>query len=486
MFKSRFRHCLAVFFLLAPSLNYAAPWIKATDIAARQHIEFLASAGIIRAPISQWPLMWGGILPDLRQSQYRKLTTPQKHAVDSLLAQFEEDSAPTRVEVNAGWADQDTTVFGGFGSRNDAPQFAGVSASFVGQRWAGELNISYDIPDRPREHRKLDQSYLAGAFGNWGVTIGAVDRWWGPGWQSSTILSNNARPVPGLSLQRNKAIPFETPILSWLGPWQLQAFMGQLESERSIPDAKLLGLRFAVKPWHWLELAASRTAQWGGDGRPEDFSTFADLILGKDNRGDSGITQENEPGNQLGGVDMKILFAVPWGSQGAYAQFIGEDESGYVPSRYIYTAGLDGVVSLSDNKRIHWFVERSDTRAGTLSEKRFNYAYEHGTYKTGYRHKGRVMGASVDSDSTIDTLGLSLVLPSQSQLAFKWSAVDLNTDGARPTGFSGSGDILELSYRFAWLQNNTTIGYRWIDDGIDVRGLDDGTETLFIETAWRW
>jgi hypothetical protein len=84
-----------------------------------------------------------------------------------------------------------------------------------------------------------------------------------------------------------------------------------------------------------------------------------------------------------------------------------------------------------------------------------------------------------------------LVLPSQSQLAFKWSAVKLNTDGtsrggAGPTGFSGSGDILELSYRFAWLQNNTTIGYRWINDGIDVRGLDDGTETLFIETAWRW
>ncbi|AKH67856.1 Capsule assembly protein Wzi [Spongiibacter sp. IMCC21906] len=487
MLTLRSRYWFAASLMLAPLFSHAAPWIKATDISARKHIEFLAASGIIHTPITQWPLMWGSILPDLREAQYRKLTAQQQRAVDQLMSQFDEDRAPKQLSMSAGWADQDNTVFGGFGDSNNTPQFASVSASFVGKRWAGELNVSYDISDYPREQRKLDQSYLAGAFGNWGITIGAIDRWWGPGWQSSAILSNNARPVPGVSLQRNKATPFDSALLSWLGPWQLQAFIGQMESDRAVPEAKLLGLRIAVKPLQWLELAASRTAQWGGDGRPEGFSNFGDLVLGKDNRGSSGITQENEPGNQLAGLDIKLAFAVPWGTQGAYAQLIGEDESGYAPSRYIYTAGLDGSIRLGNNS-LQWFFERSDTRAEALkSEQRFNYAYEHGAYKSGYRYQRRALGASIDSDSTINTLGLILLLPRADLVQFKWSSITLNADGGKNTGFSGEGDVVELSYRTTLLSSDIEVGYRHIDDSIRAPGLgDNGTDTLFVETTWHW
>ncbi len=158
-----------------------------------------------------------------------------------------------------------------------------------------------------QEHTNIDGSYLATAIGNWALTAGSFGRWWGPGWQSSLILSDNARPVPGFSIQRNKSTPFESVPLSWLGPWQLQAFIGKLESDRTIPDAKLLGLRMSFKPFQWLEVGASRTAQWGGDGRPESLSSLKNLVLGKDNRGDGGVTVSNEPGNQLGGLDAKAF-----------------------------------------------------------------------------------------------------------------------------------------------------------------------------------
>lgn len=487
MFKSRFTLWLGIAFTLAPAFSQSAPWVNASDISARRHIEYLAASGIIQAPVTQWPLMWGSILPDLRESQYRKLSPQQKQSVDILMAQFARDSAPQQVRASAGWADQDNTVFGGFGDRSDAPQYGSVSAGFVSKRWAGEFTYSYDIPDLPREQQKLDHSYLAGVFGNWGVTIGAIDRWWGPGWQSSVILSNNARPVPGVSLQRNKATPFDSALLSWLGPWQLQAFMGQMESDRAVPETKLLGLRVAFKPLQWLELAASRTAQWGGEGRPEDFSSFGDLVLGKDNRGSSGITQANEPGNQLAGLDIKVSFSVPWGTQGGYVQLIGEDESGYAPSRYIYTAGVEGAVLL-ETERVHWFFERSDTRAGALTdEKRFNYAYEHAAYKTGYRYKGRALGASIDSDSTINTLGLSWLLASDKQLSLKWSSINLNPDNGKSTSFKGKGDVIELSYTFSWLNSQFELGYRSIDDEIRAKGLDSsGNETLFVQTTWHW
>jgi hypothetical protein len=487
MHKSRFSLLLTTIILIAPSLGQAAPWIKATDTSARHRIEFLAASGVIHTPITQWPLMWGSILPDLREAQYRKLSAKQTLAINELMAQFTKDSAPQSVSVSAGWADQDNTVFGGFGNSNNAPQYGSVSAGFVGKRWAGELTYSYDIPDLPREQRKLDQSYLAGAFGNWGVTIGAIDRWWGPGWQSSSILSNNARPVPGISIQRNKARPFENAFLSWLGPWQLQAFAGQMESDRFVPHSRLLGLRIAFKPLQWLEVAASRTAQWGGEGRSNDFSSLSDLILGKDNLGDSGITQENEPGNQLAGIDVKLSFPTPWGTQGAYAQLIGEDESGYAPSRHIYTAGLDGILVLQ-NSQLSWFFERSDTRASALkNEKRFDYAYEHNAYKSGYRFKGRALGVSIDSDSTINTLGLNWLLSADTNVLFKWSTINLNPDGGKNTGLSGKGDLLELSYSFNWLNGEIKLGYRRIDSAIQASGLTDETiSTPFLQTTWHW
>ncbi|HBC34390.1 MAG TPA: capsule assembly Wzi family protein, partial [Marinobacter adhaerens] len=33
------------------------------------------------------------------------------------------------------------------------------------------------------EEFRLDGSYVAATAGNWVLGVGAIDRWWGPGWQ---------------------------------------------------------------------------------------------------------------------------------------------------------------------------------------------------------------------------------------------------------------------------------------------------------------
>ena len=38
---------------------------------------------------------------------------------------------------------------------------------------------------------------------------------------------------------------------------------------------------------------------------PCDFSTLVDLLSGRDNLGDDGISAGNEPGNQMAGVDLR-------------------------------------------------------------------------------------------------------------------------------------------------------------------------------------
>ncbi len=104
-----------------------------------------------------------------------------------------------------------------------------------------------------------------------------------------------------------------------------------------------------------------------------------------------------------------------------------------------------------------------------------------------YRYLGRALGASIDSDSTINTFGLSWLLPSDHRLGVKWSTVNLNADGGRNTGFSGKDDVVELSYSSQWWGLELELGYRRIGEDIQVRGLDNnGIDTLFVNTTWRW
>ena len=115
------------------------------------------------------------------------------------------------------------------------------------------------------------------------LSIGYLERWWGPGAEGTLLLSTNARPVPSISLERQESTPMDVPLLRWLGPWRFLTFMGQLEDDRDYPDALLFGMRIELRPLPSLQIAASRTAQWCGDGRPCDGGTFWDLLIGNDN-----------------------------------------------------------------------------------------------------------------------------------------------------------------------------------------------------------
>ena len=118
------------------------------------------------------------------------------------------------------------------------------------------------------------------ALGNWVLGVGAIERWWGPGWNSSLILSNNARPTTSLFFQRSYADPFSLPILKYLGPWSASGFISELDDERHISNAKLLGLTVGFKPTQNVEINLRHTAQWGGDGRPQSLDNFIKLLSG--------------------------------------------------------------------------------------------------------------------------------------------------------------------------------------------------------------
>ena len=103
----------------------------------------------------------------------------------------------------------------------------------------------------------------------------------------------------------------------------------------------------------------------------------------------------------------------------------------------------------------HLILEATDTRSEAYSEKRFNYAYEHGIYKTGYRYKQRPIGASIDNDSQYVTIGMDHYLVNGQQLSWSLSRAEINTDRVNVKAPSGSvfgrgadTDIVKVSYHF--------------------------------------
>jgi len=196
--------------------------------------------------------------------------------------------------------------------------------SWLGERFSLNLAAAYTANPFDGEEFRPDGTYLGVALGNWMVMAGWQERWWGPGRDGGLILSTNARPRPGVTLQRNNSTPFKTKWLSWMGPWTFTTFMDVLDDERTINDAWLFGMRGSFRPPRTgLEIGISRTAQWCGDGRPCDFKTFLRLLNGNDNRG-ANVDPEDEPGNQLAGFDIR--WTLPKQTPVAlYIQWIAED-----------------------------------------------------------------------------------------------------------------------------------------------------------------
>jgi len=282
----------------------------------------------------------------------------------------------------------------------------GTTASMMGDNWAVHLQGTA-VVRKPRDKKRWrpDGSYASGILGNWIFSAGWQERWWGPGWDGSLIMSTNARPVPAISLSRNASDPIDFPVLNWLGPWQFRFFQGLLEGDRAVPHALLTGIRLSFKPTPNLEIGLSRGIQWGGRGRPRNAATFLRALKGNDNVGFLGATAANQPGNQEGGFDLRWaspLFDLPYA---IYAQGIGEDSSKRFPTRYMSLFGGEvwgDLGKVGASWRLH--VEYAETFAA-----RFNIAYEHGIYRSGYRYYSRSLGHSIDGDGRQLSLGATVV-----------------------------------------------------------------------------
>ncbi|MEL6215687.1 MAG: capsule assembly Wzi family protein, partial [Pseudomonadota bacterium] len=279
------------------------------------------------------------------------------------------------------------------------------------------------------------------------------------------------RPIPAFSVERNDTAPFRSKWLSWIGPWDASLVWGQLENDRAVPNARFLGLRVNFRPLQSLEIGLSRTAQWCGSGdRPCDLDTLVNLALGRDNRGD-GVDASNEPGNQLAGVDFR--WAPKWAplNGAVYGQFIGEDEAGGFPSRFLGQVGVEWTGRFGDFS-LRGFAEFAGTTCQFYeSSSRPNCGYNNGIYQTGYRYKGRSIGHSVDNDAEAISLGVVAVNSSGSTLQTVLRVADLNQEGPVDVANTVSPVPAEfLSLEVSW---RMSVGNGELELGAGVSRFED-------------
>jgi Capsule assembly protein Wzi len=403
------------------------------DAQLKHDLQYLNDSGAARVLTGTWPLMRTDVSAGLKLVDERTLSPIGAQTLARLLS---------RKDV---LGNRDNLVIDTFIELSEKPYLLRTmfdtprSTGAVGGvlRWSAEnidINLSVAAVANPSDLKSIrfDGSYVAARFGNWSVSVGMEERWWGPGNDGSLILSTNARPVPAVTLQRIAALPFDARWLNWLGPWTARAFIGELDDERAVGNALLFGMRITISPKPGLELSASRTAQWCGRDRSCDMETFFDLLLGKDNRG-VNVDPGQEPGNQLGGIDIRWAISpeIPYA---VYAQWIGEDtrRGGPEIGSWMRLAGLERWGETVDlTYRIRFEIADTACRAGGLgfSEAIPNCAYEHSIYESGYRYRGRSVGHSIDGDGLSFSLGATLVQSSGNFWDISLRKIEINRFG---------------------------------------------------------
>ncbi len=501
-FRMRPRWCLSLAGLLfAAQVLAGEPWLAPGDVRVRHDLQMLVDDGVIDLPVSGWPIAVSDVAAALARIPRPRttsaaapgangtLTAAQQAAIERLRRIASEGRPTLAGEVRAAARPTPLRTF------EDTPREEGELSAwisgFAGDRWGGRLELTVVADADDRNTFRYDGSYASGIFGNWIVTLGAQDRWWGSGWEGSLILSNSARPVPAISLDRAVSDPFESRWLGWLGPWRLTTFMGYMEAGREDYNHPLLfGFRFSARPLDGLEVSIERTAQWCGDGRSCTASDFWNLWWGNDNAGEN-VNPDEEPGNQLAGWDIRWASPIGDWNYAIYNQHTGETIDNKLPRPYrsMDLAGLETWGgSGSDGTSWRAVLEWAKTRCGGTENGQILYdcAYNNGIFNVeGYRSRGRPLGHSMDGDGQMYSARFVRVGASAATLTALLRFTAVNEGGTVPdtrhTVAPGPEEwwSLDVGYRYPMRRG-------WVEAGagVDHRDREWNDSSAVLGRAW--
>jgi hypothetical protein len=183
----------------------------------------------------------------------------------------------------------------------------------------------------------------------------------------------------------------------------------------------------------------------------------------------------------MAGVDVR--WVLPFGDRplAVYGQFIGEDEAGGFPSRYMGQFGAEWSGYWLGRWAAHGFLEFSATSCQFYeSSELFNCAYNHGIYQTGYRYRGRSIGHGADNDARVVSSGLTLADSNATEWHLLLRFGELNRGGPPDSGNTITPtpqDTLSFDVThgriFSFGRVEIGIGAELIDDAVSGASTED-------------
>jgi hypothetical protein len=348
------------------------------------------------------------------------------------------EKIPNKVNVKAkAYYTNKVDFFRGFedSSRGKAEIESGVE--FNMDDTSVHINASYN----DNQDFNLDGSYISHELGNWSAYVGSVERWWGPGRETTTLLSTNARPMASIGIRRVEAKPFQSKWLSWMGEWSGEIFISKMDKNRPIPKPIFVGMKFAFEPIKNFEVGLARTLMLCGEGRVCGSKQWIHSLIAVGDLDNKDPIQQ--PGNQLAMLDLSYSFSLKENiNVKLYAEGSAEDivvVAPYTYSRLIGASFYGAVGNKGDQYRIT--TEYSDTVGSLvwfLGEQRKGVMYNHFIYLDGYRYYDKVLGHSLDSNSIYISLKTTLIKSNGWEYSLKYQNMLINTENNTKNHLSAS------------------------------------------------
>ena len=398
----RFRFLLLFMLILLSSQSQhvqASPWAIPGNLILRHDIQVLVDSGVINIPITTWPLAWGDIAYNLSKTE-QEMTSFELASFQRIKeALLKEEIGGISANTSLKFAKNPETITSFNDSVGARSEIEGES-TYLGKNFAINLHVK-----KAEGETLFDESYIAVALGDYSISLGSKKNWWGPGWGGSLILSTNANPISGISIERNFSDPFESKLLNWIGPWDLSLLLGELEHSRTRSDALFFGMRIGSRPLTNLEIGFSKTSLFCGENRPCGFSSFSDMLLDK-----------TDSGYNLSGFDFRSSHHIKNFPFVLYGQIIGEG----ISDNHLGLFGLETWGPINDFDQLESyrvFLEAASTSCEFYNndDSKYGCAYHDSLYPDGYRYEGVNIGHSADGDALVLTLG-GIIVAQNSQL----------------------------------------------------------------------
>jgi membrane-associated phospholipid phosphatase len=363
-----------------------------------------------------------------------------------------------------------------------APGFSPAIQGFISTIDQTPLQPATPIPAKD-QFRLLD-TYVAANIGGWNVSFGKQSLWWGPGDGTALIFSDNAEPIYMARVSRTA--PFLLPwIFKRLGPMKLDGFFGQLAGNQFPPRPVIHGEKITFKPTQNLELGFSRTAEFGGVGRPLTPAAIFNSYFSYVSSG-QGYAYNDNPGKRTGGFDFSYRLPFVRRFVTLYADAISSDDPSPLasPRRAAINSGLY-FPRIPGIKKLDLRVEGGYTDgATTRSEGGKFYYWELFYYHNLYTNKGNIIGSWIGREGVgYQALSTYRFTP-KNTLQFAYRRAQVDSDFV-PGGVSQNDASIKLDW---WVRHDvnlsTSLQYeRWTAPILIPGAQSNWTSTVSV-TFW--